>query len=223
MRIPQLRFDAEGQVVDTVGWWIRRTQASEALPGTVTVGQNEISMLPAGLFQGQRRTVVAGDTIVLDPDSPASAAPGTMSVTLIHENGDTAFAQRYRYTPTPVLPSVADSTVAAYVSAFQRLGTTAVDVEAQVRTQLRIPPSFYPVTLVRRPGEETVWLQREDPGTGSARWTVLDGEGNLLGEAHLPALAVIQVYTGDFLWAVVRDAVGAPYVIRYRVERAEVG
>lgn len=228
--VPRVRFDGNGHVTDTAGWYpvVRRLSSMES----IRVGRNRYRMpqpppdtpfdvsLPDGRWHVER---------------PRADDPGaTLAyISRLDLAGDTSFRRTYRYMPVPY-------SEAQLARSAARAARYAVEVdasgervtlrpaprdsgraEAAIRARMDWPGYQPPFQGYRLAADGALWLQREDRGESTDRWLILDPEGIPVGVVRLPSSAGFRVAwsRGDRLWTVEKDSLDVPWLVRYRMNQ----
>jgi hypothetical protein len=248
IRIPQIRFDLRGQVIDTIGWSIQpppqvpamarpepETFEFRSVPYRVPVGPIDAPIrISPGLFD---------DSILVERPTPATGEIATFRVTHVRAAGDTVYDRELSYTPvaysTEQLDRMAWDEVVRGHSMLGTLGAPgtpeadSVDHFREVRRRMDLPPYQPPIqplsvgpNAIQRPdraayrmgSEGTLWLRREDDREAVLRWLLLDETGLPLGELAVPRHAWVSWSGGDEVWTIEHDEFDVPWVVRYRIE-----
>lgn len=212
---PQVRFDVNGNVVDTIGWdtlgFGVRTGPRLTVDG-VTLSR------PGRPFLFDDEPIVAGEKRVhVERPLANSQAPTSFTVTLLSSTRDTMWSRRYTYRPVDASSEQIDEAVAVSGESFRFRGADSLQVDRAVREVVDFPRFLPSVTRVRLVDKE-VWLRREDTKR-DWRWTVLDQNGTPVGEITLPLAFTPFVFRPDELWGVHADEMDVPWIVRYRVIR----
>ncbi|HEX9708867.1 MAG TPA: hypothetical protein VGB42_02735, partial [Candidatus Thermoplasmatota archaeon] len=226
--VPLVRFDAEGRVVDTVG--------SYPLP---YVGGSELirvgsSRYPVPYLRRADPYDVrhADGTVRIDAALPD--LPEAFRVLRLGHDGDTVRTRTFRYRPRGYPDEVLNAQAVRYAhqvgptatmtaSGVERLEQRAEDSAAArvaILRAMEVPDFQPPVRSVRVTGEGTLWLLREDVGGEHERWTVLDREDMPVGELELPREPTVVWTDNETVWAVERDELDVPWLVRYRIREA---
>lgn len=216
-RVPLLRLDRQGRVLDTLAW---RSTAHTAL---MLEARNTSIVSSFQPFRAALLTDVdpSGSTLVL-VERPVAVGPGRAQfrVTRLAAGGDTVFSRRYHYTPRPVTRDLADSLVSMAARDVRQAYPSQQAAEAAVRAALYLPRFQPPVTAVVAGSDGTVWLRREEFGSAAVEWLVLDARGEIAGTFRAPKELRLFVAQRGTAWGVVPDELDVPHVVRYRVTAA---
>ena len=217
-RVPQLRIDASGTVLDTVTWIGYERTARRANHEGRPLGVG--SPLSDDAF-----AVFSGDgTRLATLDRAIAAGPGTASfgVTMSDGNGDTIYSRRYEYVPVPVDAALIDSIVGERANILAGAFEDPREAPGFVRSAMFLPVYHPPVSAAQFSDLGEFWVQREAIAGQDQRWMVLDEGGEPVAQATLPEGLQVMVIRRDALWGVVLDEFQVPYVVRYRVVRGAI-
>jgi hypothetical protein len=158
-----------------------------------------------------------GSSLVIVDQSVSEDRVATFLVTRIKSTGDTLYHRAYRYTPRPIPSQVADSIHDFYVEAFTR--GRIPRARQVVEEAIALPRMQLPVSAVVHGSDGSTWIRREDRGSASVVWLVLNAEGGIRATVYAPpGLTLLALGTGS-VWGTVRDDLDVPYLVRYRVRR----
>lgn len=214
-RVPQLRSDSTGMVLDTVTWIAyERTARRASYEGRPLAVGSVLSDDAFAVFSEDGTRLVTVDRSVAQ--SPGSA---TFGVTLADGWGDTIYTRRYEYEPITIESQVIDSLVVARAGTLSSVIQDQDAAVAFVRNAMFLPVYYPPVNAAMFSESGALWLQREGVPGQRQRWMILNESGDPVAEALLPAgLQVLRV-RDDAIWGVEYDAGGVPFVVRYGVVR----
>ncbi len=151
-----------------------------------------------------------------------------VSVTGIGFTGDTLFASRIPYTPTPLPSARVDSVVRAtgermHPSMSRREPGLAIGtLEEDIRRAIYAPAYLPAVAEVAVAEDGNIWLRRFDPfvsetGEQMNEWWVLDPAGNPLARSLTPAGLRVMLIRDDAVWGIERDELDVEYIVRHRL------
>jgi hypothetical protein len=209
-RIPVVRFDRTGSVVDTIAWqWTsfpRRIATHAGLPGVITVN--------SGIVESPVRVHDHNWSFVFRWHDDAQDT-GVLELVKVGSSSDTVYRRLLRYDLNRIPASYGDSIVRRYGDMASRMNGDRGVVEEAVRGAMRLPRSFPPFTDYRIGSDGSVWLQLRS-ATDSANWAVIDPRGKPAGRVSLPH-EVSPLWIGrGFVWAVHYDHVDVPWLVRLR-------
>lgn len=159
-----------------------------------------------------------GESIVVVTQPRGEEESGVFRVERMHPNGSVIYRRAYRYRPVPVPRQFSDSLYAAKAETYSRLVPPG-QAEAAARKFLVVPDVSPPVSGVVMAADGSVWLRREDLGTRSVRWLVLDPEGEVQGSVAIPHDQWILQVHGNAVWALATDSFDVPYLVRFQLSR----
>ena len=217
-RSPLLTMDEHGRIVDTLGWQeIYGTQFAMTRDG-----RHFRIEVP---FQREVHTAVVpggGGVIVLREDD---AAGPSVLVTRIGPAADTVVSRTYSYTPAPLTDdlfrrALSETEVGEMfpMQGGERGGVPeSAEFEGPVRRAGVLPGTLPAVTSLVVGQDESIWLRREEQEGEFARWTVLDGTGEVVGVVTLPRRQEVVAVRGAVMVAVEEDELERASLVRYRV------
>ena len=243
LRLPRLVFDASGEVVDTAGFmrYPTPTLIFES-PERIKVGDRELRKPEPPTDQPLVRRLDDGELIV-DRLRSETGDEAVLTVTRLGPVEDTIFRRQFRYTPREYGADAVDSIIASYVSSGMRAGQiVTVDgmmvavagvgggsgpppdsaaLDRAYRDALELPKYQPPVGSYRLGEDGTVWLRREEDGTGTYRWFVLEPDGEPRGEVEVPRALRILWSDDATVWGVELDDFEVPWLAKYRIVEAK--
>lgn len=153
----------------------------------------------------------------------SGSAPARFRIVKHTLDGDTVFAQEYGYTPVPIAAALVDSLVRDIGKSMERArqhfpsAPTPARAEELARASLYTPAHHPPVSELVIGRDGTLWLRREDTGTGRVNWSLVSVEGAPLGTLEAPAALRIMAADRTTAWGLELDELDVPYIVRYRV------
>lgn len=161
-----------------------------------------------------------GSALVLVSAGEVRGREGEVRVVRISSIGDTLVDRTFRYTPRPVPAEARDSIYGYYAEGPFSGASTPAQAMAEARKHVELPDVQPPVTgVIADPGGAT-WIRREGLGP-AVTWEVLASDGSPSFRVETSSsLEVIEV-AGGVVWAVERDELGVPYIVKYRVRDRE--
>jgi hypothetical protein len=217
--VPLVRFTENGDPTALLGRFERRNQFSMVKKGTsVTYG-------PQPFSDSQIMGVAPDGSSVLLVTRDAAVSPdrATFGIRRIDPSGHVVLDRRFPYAPIRVRDALVDSTVAAMSDNLGSSGIrtpSAAALRRELREHLYIPRYLTPITSLVLGRDGTIWLRREETGSKTVWWQVLDPGGQVIASLRLPS--DLSVYYADRtqLWAVERDELDVPTLVRFRVTPA---
>jgi hypothetical protein len=216
IRVPVVRFDLRGEVIDTTGW--QHIQMGSG-SGIVRVG-GSVLIVPDALNQRPLLANAGPMTFVVERASATRANTGEFTVRRTDSRGALSREARFRYTPRAVSQSFRDSIIAERLSTLPPSANRAV-LEPALRAALPSAAFHPPIVDVVGGLDGSVMLRREGTIDGVARWLVLSAQGTARGVVQLNSRSKVMWLNGDLLWAVELDDFEVPWLVRYRVARSQ--
>lgn len=236
--VPRIRFTAQGEILDTVGWDPLGPPAMMGHPEIpsgeytppLTVGENRYRIPSAPRPRSIRWIGLPDGRIVTDVRLATSAGPSTFTVTRIGLDQDTAYHRELTYIPIPFASADLDSLAAAAARSGPGIWMDGVAVTvsqdpadvARAFTRIRAEmsfPAFRPAISYAQllSDDGWTWLRREGPG-GAGRWVVIDPAGSVVGRVSLAPDALPQWTDGETVLVIEPDDLDVPWLVRYRIE-----
>jgi hypothetical protein len=225
--VPRVLFDIDGAVVDTIGMMPSPPPRMVPPPGyraggpeRITVGSRSY-MVPDPPTELPTWQVLDDGHIVVHVPYTATPDAGTFTITRIDLDGDTVYHRMLSYRPERYTSEQLDSAASRGSRFMMPIGGPAPPVDDAVvnalRAALKFPEFRLPIRNSWLADDESVWLRREDEPGDVARWILLEPDGQVRGELHLPANARPLWSRVDALWASVPDEMDVPWLVRYRI------
>lgn len=229
-RIPRVRFAPDGGIVDTIGWYAYRSQAS-GRSEVVTAGGTD-HLIPPPPSDARLFVPLADGHFFVDRESATDPDSAAMRVTRLTLDGDTVFHRELAYRPKPFGPEQLDALawravqiprgaipIVGGVPQPPRMEPDSAERFPRVRAAFDEYPEFQPpVTSHHLGNDERLWLRREDEAGGVRRWLVLQRNGEPLGHVVLASSSRVAWSEGETLWAIEFDELEVPWLVRYRIE-----
>lgn len=226
--IPLVRFGADGRVVDTIGFYpdVRGHDAE-----MISVGRSR-HPLPFPPSSAPRQIRTARERIMVEQQvEDVEAGLRRLRIVRLAHAGDTVRTREFGYRPSPFPEKVLDSIATARaqvvgsmllfglggVEQIERHPEDSAAARVAIRRQMPFPEMQPPVQGHRITSEGAIWLQREDLGTATRKWTVFDAEDEPVGVLDLPAGLRIAWASDDSFWTVEPDEWDVPWLVRYRI------
>lgn len=203
---PVIRFTREGEVVDTAGW----TTVGPAR--AVDIGGRALQV-PSLRPTSPLSTAVDGDSMVVQWQD-VREGPGILEVVRRDERGDTLYHRRFEYTPTPVPASLIDSLMEGPLRIASMFGSTPGEMERILRPQIELPASRPPVRSVFADREGGAWIELATLNPDVSEWIRIEPDGAPAGRVALPAGIQMMWASGPTAWALKRDELGVPWLLR---------
>jgi hypothetical protein len=205
--------DRHGEIIEVLD------SVPVTLPG-IYYGQGSVVLYQP--IRDDRLTVSAGDdagSIVIDRTAPTRRADGLLRMYRLAADGDTLQERRLRYAPQELPAARRDSLLQA---ALDRQPGPGVNRERDraIRDQLFLPRFLPPVTAARRSSDGLLWLRRELLTVERPYWVILDEHLRPRARVSFPIEPerILRIQ-GNEVWAIERDELDVPYIVRYRLTR----
>ncbi|HUF51882.1 MAG TPA: hypothetical protein VMN60_13740 [Longimicrobiales bacterium] len=211
-RYPVVRFDRQGQLVDTLRW-----ETADDDVAIYRVGDGD-GYAPALRPRAPLEQAMAGGTVRVAWSVPDGGTDGVIRAVRLGPTGDTIYDRQLRYVPVPVPPSVLDSLVAGPTSLAGMMGVSEAEMERAVRGAVQLPDHRPPIRLVHAGSDGTLWLQLNTPATDVSEWVMLADDGAPRGRFSLPAGMLVRHSDISVAWAVELDEFDVPWLVRLRVD-----
>lgn len=211
--VPRVRFDGNGAVVDTLGWTIHR--ACQKLT-TLTIGSAEVQ-LPFPLTTEPLTIELVDGHIEVVRTLADNADAGVFSVSRFRFDGSVRYSRSFRYLPVGY-PETVLSPIVGRTARRSVGGLDSTSAHDAIRRALNVPEFQPPIQRVHLGDDGGVWLRREDDGQDALQWIVLDPDGHPRGQLRLPRAGFTLSWSHDNrLWAIERDELGIPWLVRYQL------
>lgn len=211
-----LKASRDGAVIDTLALLPMRGRTfSFRAKGRTQTGTHPLAWAPVIAVPP------SGEYFVVVDRSPATApSAGSFRVMRLNLDGDTVASRQFDYIPAPVQGEEVDSIVGAMADRMaQRFGMSASALAGEIKDQLEWPAYEPPVRAVLVGDDGSVWLQRGRGSGGSDTWDILDEALAEIGQVPLPSPLQPKVVLRDALWAVQKDSLDVPHLLRYEVTK----
>ena len=160
-RIPYLRVDRRGEILDTMARNSLERRFRPMLEGrdgrSVGGGQQPF-------FDGELIVISLDGTRVAEVTRRSAESPGTATfrVTVTDTQSDTVLSRSYDYTPIGLPEAVVDSAVAESARARANFFPSLGAAEAAIRKVTDVPAYFPPIAEAEYAETGHLWLRRED-------------------------------------------------------------
>lgn len=219
-RVPILRFDLDGNVLDTAHYETLDFDAEAQ--GWVEV--RGVLMRTGRLPNAWPWAVGLGsDSLFVERAHVAEAGRGLLRVTRRSAEGDTVWRRVFAFDPSPVTEAYRDSVLDAAAQSYERRFGSLADARSAVEEAYTFLPHHPAVSRLAIPGGETLWMLRTGGGTAASQrggweWIVLAGDGSVLGRVTTPPNTQIALVREGRVYAIERDELDIPWVVTYRLE-----
>jgi hypothetical protein len=227
VRVPIVRWNLDGNIVDTAAWYNYPPLVPRDGPSSMTVG-GRFLMIPRAPAEASILIPILAEVVIVDNSNASDAASASARITRLNSRGDTAFVRSYSYDPYPYDEAALDAI--AWRNAKTGGGIPIIDgvptppptppdsalAYKELRAAMKFPPFQAPFAQGRIGDDGTIWLSRYKSG-GTGDWMIFGGDGQLHGRLTMPENAYILRMTSDEIWASVRDEADIPWLVRYAV------
>ncbi|MEX0891964.1 MAG: hypothetical protein WEB88_07305, partial [Gemmatimonadota bacterium] len=229
VRVPRVRFDLDGNVIDTIGFDPRPAlEATGDRPTTQAEGRTFNTPRPPA--DDPRGYALEDGRVTIAGSAPTSVEAAEIAFTRTGLTGDTLHHRTFSYTPEGYTEAYLDSL--AWRTAVQGSGMVRIvdgaiqrdpplddptPVARALRATMDFPPYAPPVRSVVGGADGSAWIRWTDDGRLRDRWIVFGPEGDPRGRFTLPRNASISWASGDEFVVVERDELDVPWVVRYRL------
>ena len=117
VRVPRVRFDDQGAIVDTMGWYTRPVSLPEAR--IISVGASEY-VVPRPTFDEPLNINLVEGRIHIERPVARTAVEGVFRVTRLGFSNDTIYTRTFRYTPVPYQEEQLDRSAGIAARPFAR-------------------------------------------------------------------------------------------------------
>lgn len=225
--IPIVRFDASGDVLDTIGWTPPPPRmvppvGYETDPRRITIGSrsHSVPMPPSDLPDW---LPLDDGYLFVHAPHPDNAESGVFTITRLGLAGDTVYHRELNYRPQPYTEETLNGIAGRPLMVFMNGAPVEGDIDDQVRNRLRAEMDFpshrQPIDDSRASDDGSVWLRRSLDAGQLAHWIIMRPDGELDGELVLPANVRVLWSHGDTFWASAPDELDVPWLTRYRISR----
>ena len=224
-RSPIVLMDAEGNTLSHI--WMQLHEPRDVLALLNEDGAGG-SYLTQPFLDGALYSDIDHGVLAVERRAWTGDGEPVVTVTGIGLTGDTLFASRVPYTPTPLPSARVDSVVrataeGAHPSMSRREPGLAIGtLEDDIRRAIYAPAYLPAVAEVAVAEDGNIWLRRFDPveserGEQMNEWWVLDPEANPLTRSLTPAGLRVMLIRDDAVWGIERDELDVEYIVRYRL------
>lgn len=218
-RVPIVRFDLDGNVLDTAYHEALDFDA-EAQGWTEVRG---VTMSAPELPTSRPWTVGLGsDSVLVERARVTEEGHGLLQVTRRSVRGDTVWRRVFAFDPIPVSPAYRDSVLDAAAERSRRRFGSLAEARSAVKEAYTFLPHHPAVSRLGIREDETLWMLRTGhSGTVGAdeawEWLVLAADGSVLGRVTTPPDTRIAHHRKDRVYAIERDELDIPWLVRYRL------
>jgi hypothetical protein len=207
-RVPVVRFDRQGAIVDTVRW-------DTIDPGPVVrVGGRALhppALRPRSPVVVQRPS---GERVEVH----WSDGGRILEVLSLAPSGDTTARTTLGYEPIPVPAHVRDSLLVPSEGMGSFFGVSDAAFEAAMASGLELPDHRPPLRSMHVGADGSVWIELEGPPAEWTTWVMLGPDLSPRGRIDLPPRMRPRYIDGWVHWMVELDEMEVPWLVRIRLE-----
>ena len=218
-RVPFLKIDADGRVVDTLAW-------EETTTTVLTMERRQVMHSIVSPFGENKQTTVTSKGGIVEASvshgHDGRRAMNAIRVWTLDPMGDTAWIREFEYRPMPATRELAKSLVeeaVVFSDDAERQPSAEVFYDELARRGV-LKGSLPAFSDLHVGQDDTIWLRR-DADLTSAEYAVLDMFGNVRGTVRLPRPHHVMANRDDVVWTVAEGALGVPVLFRYSIEMPE--
>lgn len=214
-RVPLLKVDADGRIVDTLAW-------EETTTTVLTMERRQRTHTIWSPFDENKKTVVTSKGNIVEASvrerSTGSRATNAIRVWTIDSMGDTAWTREYGFRPVRATREMSKSLVeeAAVFSDDPERRPSAETFHDELARKRAIEDDLPAFSDLHVGQDDAIWLRR-DVDLTSSEYAVLDMLGNVKGTVQLPRRHRVAASRGDVVYAVAEGELGVPVMFRYSI------
>ncbi len=233
--VPFVLFDPTGAVTDTIGWagrppprmWRPPAEDDFRLEFIEVGGGRHIVPWPPTTMP--RWVALPDGYALVEAPLRQTQEDGVFTVTRFGLSGDTVYTRTLHY--RPIRYSAADlDTIAARAARGERGGGVPYNpagspvpsdwevIARRLRLAMNFPEFKQPLESAWLAQDESIWLRLLSGDDSTARWVLLDAQGQPRGQLELPSHLRIRWNRGDTFWAVEPDEYDVPWLVRFRIQ-----
>lgn len=218
-RVPILRFDLEGNVLDTAYHETLHFDA-EAQGWTEVRGV----LIGAGELPSSRPYTrsLGPDSVLVERAQVTEGGRGLLQVTRRTVQGDTVWSRAFTFDPMPVSSAYRDSVLDEYSESYERRFGSRAEARSAAEEVITFLPHHPAISSLTNREDGTLWMLRTASGTPGSddatwEWIVLAGDGSVLGRATTPPDTRIAHVREGRVYTIEHDDLDIPWVVRYRL------
>ena len=218
-RVPFLKINADGRVVDTLAW-------EENTTTVLTMERRQRTHSIVSPFDENKQIAVTSKGTIVEASvshgHDGRRAMNAIRVWALDPMGDTAWIREYEYRPIPATRAMVKSLVeeAVVFSDDAELQPSADMFYDELARRGAIRGDLPAFSDLHVGQDDIIWLRR-DADLTSAEYAVLDMLGNVRGTVRLPRPHRVTASRDDVVYAIAEGALGVPVLYRYRIEMPE--
>ncbi len=206
--IPILKIGRTGEVLDTLAFHRLFTGRRIRAPEVMT----EAYLLPAEASSDELSFSTELGIVAIAEPSP-QGHDARYRITSVRHTGDTIFSRLYSFQPQRIRGETRTALALRMGPPAQRSRRVREALEEAHGARAHLPP----VSAIRIDRDGRLWVGREDVPGEPILWEVLSPQGDPLFRVKLPAGVTVRYSSGNLLWTTMKDELGVPFVVRYRI------
>ncbi len=237
--VPRVRFDATGEIVDTVGWDPIPPPTMRPPPGferfefipPIQVGDDRYRVPTPPRPRRLHWEGLPDGKLVVDVRLPVTNDVSAFLVVRLDLAGDTIWSRSIRYRPTEItdeyLDALADDAARSGPGMIMNGAMVEPDLSpdqverarSRIRAEMDFPPFHPPVGSSYTTSDGSLWLRIEGQSTGDGTMVLLLGpDGSTRGRMRLRDRARVLWRSGETILVSEPDDFDVPWLVRYRIE-----
>ncbi len=220
MSVPTLLMTRTGKLLKTV---LQTNLLVRQMHIPVIVNGRSASLFAQQPFNDDPLMQVAHDgsaIVVVDRRPESRWIAEAFRVTRISPSGDTLFSRQFRYVPHLIDDAAFERAVKTTARNALPPSLKGEVSEEDIRRELYRPESHAPVQALVLGEYGSIWLRCDAAVTAQMiKYLVLDGSGNVAGEAHLAEAQQIIAASSNRVWATGASSEGQPILVWYVIRR----
>jgi len=158
--------------------------------------------------------------VIVERGPATTSTGGSFRVLRVNLDGDTIASNQIVYVPVPVSDAMVDSIVGGMAGRMAgRFDMSPSALAGEIKDQLDWPLYVPPVSTVLVGDDGSVWIERRPSENGSVKWEILDESFAVLGAVALPSNLEPKVVSRGELWAVQKDSLDVPHLLRFEIHK----
>ncbi len=205
--VPRIRFDRDGNVVDTLRW--------DTIDPGPTVRIEGSAMHPPSLHPSSPLVVRDGDDrFELAWAVATESDRGTLEAVRTTAGGDTLARASLAYDPIPLPGSVRDSLLEPLEGLGSVFGFNERAFQSAMASGLDLPEHRPPVRSAERGRAGEIWIELNEARADSTAWLLLDPDLTPRGRVVLPSSMSPKHIAGSTAWVIDTDEFDVPWLVR---------
>lgn len=213
--IPQVIFDRNGQVVDTVEM-VRTLVSRPARIIERDNGSSYVYLDPPKPDSGSYEVKTDVGSFVVSWSVADRSSVGTLTAVLRDPRGSTIASTVLGYDAQPVTDQYLDS-LAASRTRGPWTKSDSLTLFNAYRSATQFPRHHVPIQPPVIVGDRSIWVRLKPNDPSRNRWLLFGQDGKVLGTLTIPVGAFPRWSRDDEIWIMERDALDVPWLVRYRL------